>query len=537
MRLYPRDRSPAFCACVCLFFWLIFGTLGLQAQTLPGASGADDASHGWVIAQVPRETSATLVHLPPRTATGIARPSVAGRMRAASTLRGAPIAMAAHDRTVYLAFAPTDDGPIEINSLSAVPTSVQDHWVRQPRDRLRFLPSVEGADELLGLAHDGAHLVAMVRSGDDFELLQLDRNTWAPMDVQPALDASLELELHSTRWGLVVAERGDGLLTLHEYEEVWRQRELSQAFAAAEAALGPVEIVGIETGDVIGVARADSRAQVVSLREEGWSVLGVIDAPGEPFAATILPSTARLVLVWTEAELRKQPVESSLPGPEVETPVRRVLEFSLIEGRVLYSGPAVVGAPVSVSEFRNLAFLLILIMGLILLVVLRPVPADGEIVLPPGLAIAGPGRRLLATLIDATIGLYIVARLLELSLLEVLGPIAVPQTGSLEIGPLALAIVVNVLHCTFGEAFLGRTFGKWMTGLIVARVDPASASLPAGQFRPPTPIRALGRNLIKWFLPPVSMLALSDPSGRHRGDLVARTAVLCRANEPLSDAD
>lgn len=465
-------------------------------------------------------------------------PSVAGRMRAASSLRGAPIAMAAHDQTVYLAFAPTDDGPIEINSLSAVPTSVQDHWVRQPRDRLRFLPSIEGADELLGLAHDGDHLVAMVRTTGVVELLQLERNTWTPMDAQPGLDASFEQKLFSTRWGLVVAERGNEVFTLHAYADgSWHRRALTQVLAAAEAALGPVEIVGIETGDVIGVARADSRAQVVSLREEGWSVLGETDAPGEPFAATILPSTSRLVLVWTEAERRKQPVESSLPGPEVETPVRRVLEFSLIEGRVLYSGPAVVGAPVSVSEFRNLAFLLILIMGLILLVVLRPVPADGAIVLPPGLAIAGPGRRLLATLIDATIGLWIVARLLDLSLLEVLGPIAVPETGSLEIGPLVLAIIVNVLHCTFGEAFLGRTFGKWMTGLIVARVDPASAALPAGQFRPPTPIRALGRNLIKWFLPPVSMLALSDPSGRHRGDLVARTAVLCRANEPLSDAD
>ena len=86
-----------------------------------------------------------------------------------------------------------------------------------------------------------------------------------------------------------------------------------------------------------------------------------------------------------------------------------------------------------------------------------------------------------------------------------------------------------------GGAVFGRSIGKMLNGLIVARVDKSAAGLPAGQFKPPAPMRALARNIIKWFVPPVSMLVLSDPSGRHRGDHLARCAVLCRAEPPLSD--
>ena len=182
-----------------------------------------------------------------------------------------------------------------------------------------------------------------------------------------------------------------------------------------------------------------------------------------------------------------------------------------------------------------LAFSLMLMMAVVLLVVLRPSGVAGVVVLPPGLAIAGPGRRLVATAIDGFIGLVVISRALDMSVVEVLGPIALPATGSIDVGPLAMAIMVNIAHCSVSEAFFGRSIGKTMMGLIVARVDAASGGLPAGQFRPPSIGRSFARNMIKWVLPPVAMLALSDPGGRHRGDLIARSAVLSRANEPLSD--
>jgi hypothetical protein len=42
------------------------------------------------------------------------------------------------------------------------------------------------------------------------------------------------------------------------------------------------------------------------------------------------------------------------------------------------------------------------------------------------------------------------------------------------------------------------------------------------------------RNVVKWGLPPVAMVGMLDPVGRHRGDLLAMTAVVIEG-EPDED--
>ncbi|RNC81047.1 MAG: hypothetical protein ED559_04400 [Phycisphaera sp.] len=501
---------------------------------LPAASGTDDESHGWLIAQVPGEKSATLVHVPPRIPTTMAVPSVAGRLKAAASLSEAPIQLAADGTTVFMIFDKGEGESFEVAQLTAIPTGIQDNWVREPRDRLRFLPSIENADAVLGFATAGGRPTALVEAGQSKRLLSLEAGEWTESGSPALLTDSTVVLVCSEPKRLHVVERTENRFVINTLSgDTWQSIELTDAVPFP---LETVQPVGVYCGELVCIVPAGTRHEIWSLGEQDLMRLGTIDPPGSPLAATVLHSTGRLVLAWTNADERTGEVESGLPAPrEVSNPIRRVIEFSLIEGRTVYAGRAVVSSPVKQSEFRNLAFLMMLLMGLVLLVVLRP-PADGAAVsLPPGLAIAGPGRRTLATFFDGLVGVVIVARALDLTVLEVLGPFAVPATGRLDIGPLLVALLINVFHCSVGEAVFGRSIGKSFMGLIVARVDASSAGLPEGQFRPPAPFRSLGRNLIKWLLPPVAMLALSDPGGRHRGDLLAQTAVLGRANPPLSD--
>ena len=503
-------------------------------EQLAGASGVDHASHGWVVAQVPGEDEATLVHIPPRVPTGIAMPSAAGRLKAVSALNEPPSFLAADGSSVYLVFPAELDGSFQVAKLGVLPTKVQDHWVREPRDRLRYMPAITGYDRVLGLAVDDGVPTALVTKDSDRLLLQLQNSGWEESRFDTEWDDSFNTHLYATGQGLHLVEHLRDTIVLHTRTgELWTRTELPTSDRLSLAALGTMQVLGVYNGEVIGVVRADPRAEVWSFGEGGPLKLGAIDPPGSPMSAAILHSTGRLVVVWTNEGERTEEVDSSLPSPAISNPLRRVIEFSLLEGRPVYTGQAITRAPVSAGEFRHLALLLMMFMGLVLLLVLRPSPEGDVIVLPPGLAIAGPGRRLLATIIDGMVGLFIVSRTMDMTLLEVLGPLAVPATGRLDVWPLLIALMVNVMHCSFGEALFGRSVGKTLTGLIVARVDKSAEGLPPGQFRPPAPLRSLARNIVKWLVPPVSMLVISEPSGRHRGDLLARSAVLCRAAPPL----
>jgi len=514
----------------------LIAMVGLAAQGqsggLPAAGSTDKPYHGWVIVTVEGEAGAALAHIPPRGPSSAAAAAPAGKIKGFGPLGEVPTALAAESDSVYLAFEPRLDGSRQVGQIEAVPAGMRDLWLRVPEGRLRILQAIPDARNLLGFAGFEHEIWALLGRESGPVLLKLAPKGWVE-EALPELTSS-DVALYSSQIGLHLIERGDQSWWLWTRGEGgWARTELAGPVPGEDS-----RVVGVLRGEVIVLEPVDTEHdEVVSVSPQGQIHLGRIARPQQPVAATVLHGPGRLVLVWTDATAETSATNSALPTPGLHRPVQQVIEFDLVTGTPLYEGPAVIQSPVSADEFRLLALGLLLLMAVVLIVVLRPTPDGGEVVLPVGLAIADPGRRLVATLLDGLIGVLLAGQMFHLSVVEVLGPLAVPVTGRLDVLPLVVALTINVLHCSVSEAMFGRSFGKAMMGLIVSRVDASNADLPRGQFRPPTPMRSFGRNLIKWFLPPGALLAITDPNGRHRGDMLVGSAVLCRARPSLSDGD
>jgi len=137
--------------------------------------------------------------------------------------------------------------------------------------------------------------------------------------------------------------------------------------------------------------------------------------------------------------------------------------------------------------------------------------------IPEGFALADPGRRLLATMIDVGLLVVLMSELFDVDPSEIftLGVLIRPGNAWLVIPATMLA---GVLVMSFFEWLMGATPGKLLIGVRVVRAE-------SGAMQRPLLWSALVRNTIKWTLPPVTALALVDPEMLHRGDRASRSVV------------
>jgi hypothetical protein len=102
-----------------------------------------------------------------------------------------------------------------------------------------------------------------------------------------------------------------------------------------------------------------------------------------------------------------------------------------------------------------------------------------------------------------------------------------------------LAILgVAVLFNASLESLTGRSVGKFLCGIGVARLVPAEAGLagaglagaedglPSNSFLAPPLHKSLVRNLVKWCLFPLGFIAALRPGASHKGDDLAQCAVI-----------
>jgi hypothetical protein len=253
---------------------------------------------------------------------------------------------------------------------------------------------------------------------------------------------------------------------------------------------------------------------------------------GDGFVVAPLLRNGRVAAVWTEPETDGQEGPAPMLGPTKRQQFRtRVVEISAFTGRVLYDGAALKSGPVSSQELKLLAAVLVAVMAVILLFVLRPEREGPPLTLPRDMALAEPGRRVLAGAVDVLLAAGVGSRVSGVSLLDLFSPTQLLMDAAPVVG-LLVTVGVGMALGTLCEGLWGRTLGKLITGCEVVR--PAvrvveGAVVPAPE-RPGLG-RALARNVVKWVVPPVAASGVFAPERRHRGDTLAGTAVVVRLEE------
>jgi uncharacterized RDD family membrane protein YckC len=156
---------------------------------------------------------------------------------------------------------------------------------------------------------------------------------------------------------------------------------------------------------------------------------------------------------------------------------------------------------------------------MVIVTVLRPPTAP--VVLPKSTSLAPPLRRLFAGMIDFGLGLAVAGMLAGRGGWSELGWWITPDGQWLMLTVLPCMSVI----CGLSEGLSGRTLGKLALGIRVSSIRVQLGNLDSPP-EPPGVARGLLRNIIKWCLPPVGLIALLDPEGRHRADQFAMTAVV-----------
>jgi hypothetical protein len=489
---------------------MLWALLAGLARAQVGAAGPAESagpSHAWLT--VAGEEDLALAHVPPR----VSHEAGVGLVRMVRPLRETPEAMAGVGDRVYAVFGPTETpgGLIRrVLTSRAVPSGVSGLWTDVPVGVFDLAPGLPGDGRLLDLAVAGGiavrggvgqqgRLHALMAGDGSISLLRMETDAWVAVDlpfeevVDPA-DAALvsygdgvllAMREGDTSLGWTLGPDGDwAIARLSDWERFWS--------ASWRHGFGRGVVVGVVEGAGTGVWTLGEEA--------AWRLGRLEPMPGA--AAVVLASSGRLVVVGRK-----------------DNGVVHAAEMSLVTGRVLHDGPVRNRAPVSVGEFRLIVGMLLAVMVAALLVIVRP---SGETAwtVPDGFALADPGRRLIATMIDTFLMVWLVAPAFGASVREVLTLQVLMIEGHAWMA-IPAVMVGGSLAMGVWEGLLGYSPGKFLVGLRVYRGE-------AGSVRKLGVFWGLVRATIKWMIPPVAALALLDREGRHRGDAAARAVVVRR---------
>lgn len=530
---------------------------GLGAWSVARGQGGVWASHAWAVLDdgVGEPVPYTLVHLPPRrragSADGVAHGAIDGAARAVVRLARAPEALVAHGPTVLLVYPPLPERPDQrmVMSVTAVSAGIADLWRYLPDGRLEALSVLPTGGRIMGAADSPVGPAVLVDDGvasaPEPCLWVLHRGAWKGVLLSPEAVRGVagvwEGVLEGSR--LVASGRGMGIVGGGPGGGLGVWIIGDEALRAAVAEEGPVRVaptfepqsrlagalapwaIALEVGGRLTIV---DRAEAGALRlrqmtmDGGLRDLGrVADVPKHA-AVVGLDSAGRIAAVWRDPPGEGRGRGINVMGPAGSLGVVRMVEVSGLTGRVMYRGPAVLETPMSAGQFRLLVMVVLGVMVGVLLMVLRQPQADA-VVLPRGTALAEPGRRLLAGLIDAAAAMGVSLAIWGMS------PGALFSLSEWLVGSAFQAVLtaagVGLAMGTVLEGWMGRTPGKYLLGCEVVKVR---SSGEGGEPEAPGLRAAFMRNLVKWVLPPVALLSLLDPGGLGRGSGVGSTRVVVR---------
>ncbi|MEN0019321.1 MAG: RDD family protein, partial [Planctomycetota bacterium] len=202
--------------------------------------------------------------------------------------------------------------------------------------------------------------------------------------------------------------------------------------------------------------------------------------------------------------------------------IRALTAVSLWTGSVLASGPPASSGAVGFPELRWMALLSIAWMVVLLTYLLRKPPDAFE--LPRGVALAEPGRRFAASIVDWGLASLLASALLGMSpiaVFTVIGATVLPGGAA----AIFVAWIFVLAMTTVFEGLLGWSPGKLLLGCRVVSVGAEPRVLGLR--------RAGARALFKWTIVPWAAAGLASSEGRHRGDVAAGAIVAtAAADEP-----
>lgn len=496
------------------------------AQVRLGAGVDDTQTHAWGV----YKNSAgeiVLVHLPPRDGSEIGSissdPAVPGEMHAVRALSKFPVAITGIDDRVFLVFPEVYSDRKKIRRVfsgRAIISPVGSVWSFAPSGRLESQPAITAEGELVDLIATSDALWALLKNVDRFTLLTMTDSAWEQVEL-PAPNES-----HIPNWTITAVgsqliaidladENGLNPLSLEKSSNAWTML----GWPGLDKPAGTYEILA--GTQVLFILDSDSEGHT---RIRTWSRAGVftiaeeVDVPeGTTFA--MLDSVNRLIGVASlEAE------DASNESNSKSQPTVRVFEIDLSDGSFVYSGDPIVSTPVSAAEFRFLLGMMILIMSGVLVVVIMPDRADA-MQIPDGFALADPGRRLMASIVDLFVISFLVGLIFDVRVIEIVTLSVIARSdGAWMAIPSVMLSGVGV--SSIMEWIFGATPGKFLMGIRVMRAQ--SGPLQRIPFW-----AGLVRNMIKWILPPVAALALVDPEMLHRGDRATRTIVASVIEPPI----
>lgn len=544
-----------------------------------GPNRATTPGHAWAVLEVSdASVKAALLHLPPRATEGAAGAEM-GTVRPGAYLTTAPERLAAWANEVWLVFPPETIRPGErmrrVSQTAAVRSAIGALWVSSPEGRLRPLPSLPGEGRLLGFVGSDDGPAALIEPPPEGSaapapvLYVLHEREWEAVELPASLrDTFLT---HPTSVHLVQLADGVGVLNAppEGEAELWvaaaadeKRRRGGEAGEPGEtpaavsaprvewtrrvlAASTPERRAAAPTpgGDVLAfgdqfvyAARGgDGATEVWAISPRGPVRIATLPEIGHPYALAPLYDTGRVAVLWSEVVPNPAGggAEGQQADPATVRRMHRIAEVSVMTGRVMYNGPARADSPVSIQDFQLLAMLLVGVMLVIVLFVLRPDAEREAFSLPRGLALAEPGRRIIAGLIDAAPAMVLAVDLTGARPADLFTLNGLLGEGD-GVWAVAAALAIGFAHCTLAEWLFGRSLGKALTGCEVVAISTARAG-EDGQITPVAGRLTLGkaavRNFVRWAVPPLALEGLSNPGRRHRGDLLAGTAVVIRVDE------
>lgn len=563
MTVNPRKRSIiALMRIFRLSIWALALLISSAARggDVPGAGSATNSttkeSHGW-IADTMRPGIARILHLPPRgmNASG-QRGAADGAVRVATILAQRPEVIAAIDNRLYMIFPPTSVGHggelrRQVLTFDAERGSLDGVWVSEAgAGRLPVLASLPGDAVIRGFVGCPAGPVVLIdQPGPDGvpveELLVLKDGVWTSLPLPEAVSGRMfdPVRLDNDDTGIRLVAEPDGVsLVLIDGDQpgAWRAR-LDAKSVAADAQAWKWTALSLESsGSRVRPPSAVFKIRdhyVFERRQYGTVELWMVEASGCRKLASIagvpsgygvapLDQTGRIAVVWwADPKSDSGQLQSTKPS-EART---RIVEVSALTGQVLFDGEAERQLPFSSTDVKIVAVFLVIVMLTIVVFVLRPDKQGPPLVLPKGVFLAEPGRRMAAGAVDAVIAMVIASQATRIGWAQ-LSDLETVLKETHVVWLFLATVGVGFTLGTLTEWLFGRTAGKAIMGCEVARARAVTG--PSGEVtievNNPELWRAAVRNVVKWLVPPVAISGVSTAERRHRGDTAADTVVVMR---------